>query len=316
MTMAASAVVIQPVSTATTAAGMPTSSSQLKPVFASGELGFSSSTQETAYDWYSKIARQGAQTIAEMRADTAAAVNVLVRSYRAEQDRRPPPTPGAAVPVDVMRAQFGIAAAGARVHFAKSTEAYYLDKFITDNLHNKAVFTGSLRARVTPDATWVPNLPDLVSVALAHQGTVPFGGRSTLDPFGAFDYALSAAFSMFPTDKFQTLNGTGDTKPTGLVDASMGLSLMLPNANRTGTTRVTIAALGRFRAAKNVNDKYEAGFGGSASVEVPVSERVSLLASFTERCTAADNPVGTDNVHCVSMLGFTFAAAAIQNPTQ
>lgn len=237
------------------------------PTFSSGELAFSYSSRRNVFDFLADYNGQDfLSSDLDFERAAANAANDLVARYQIgiKQGRSEADAIASAVET-----------AGLTVK--NQTSLYEQDHFI-DSEQNRdlnSFLAGSARFRVTRDAQYLSDVPDLLSGALQIGGQLNLGGSKS------FRFSLAgtadASASAWPTSTFQTLSAANasNSQLTLLVDGSVGASLYVPTQGR-GTSKLTASLVGRwaFREAG------EWSWGGAFALVVPITADMALAGTY------------------------------------
>jgi len=265
------------------------------PVLSSIDLFISTSTVPTPSDWFLYVSKNLTRDQVRVNGLRMSAVVQLVRLYKAKQ-----PDASSRGPV------FKAAAEAANDYFRRSVLDYYSEQYIvpieteTDSIDASV----ALRLRATPNATWTPELPDLLSGSLEGAVNVLMLDTSNSGQLTA-TASLAGAYSAFPTSEFQKwseIDSYSQSRHSLLIDATLGLTYSLPSTIPLASTRLSASAVGRLAPLRPLpGGGVEGNLGGSAALEVPVSKGVALVGSYTFRC----------NRGCTAVSGLTLAVTNV-----
>ena len=282
--LAFSALVIQPTGPASSTMGAP---APAKPQIGAVDLGLLYSTRDTLYDWTDNLTSIKTTTADEdaFALDAWNITNDLLRELSTTS------TPGAPAPADVVQ----IVNVAGRAYF-DATEPKLKIRVATPN--PGTVSGWAIRFRASPDATFVPELPDLLSLQATWSGDAGQDAATT-GAYFRFKWAVAGSISALPTEKYATWDAGAITDTLGgVADASLGLAASVPTAGEASPTRLEAAAIGRF--SKHAGDGQGAGNfsgGGHVQIGVPVGGGISLVGTYTARYEEAR--------HWITTAGFT-----------
>lgn len=272
---------------------------EITPVVASVEGYVGTSSEARVDDWYLDVIRHSTENIDALNELRKNKLRRMVEDYRKA-------APGNNTSKQ-KEAFLAVRNAAAR-NFRDDVFTYYKNRYIFPLETKKSTFDWSLaiRARYTNDATWVAEVADLVAVGLEGAFEYQFADVD------GFKFSLTGGL-LGSASGYSTALGwlRTDTPPEGvdtpgwgaLADANMGLTLFVPAESEgsvVSAARVSLSGLARGQLREEASSLR---FGFSATLEIPVSERVSLAGSYTLRCLGG----GT----CVSSSGLTFAVAGL-----
>lgn len=276
----------------------PSGGGSVEPTFASGEFVVATALPNRAYDWLRGRAKQQPVIEARFRELVLSAEQDLVYLYKLR-------------PADVAKetAFTGALSSASATLLAHSVE--YFGEALVRPEDEKVPTAGTFyaRGRYTPDATWVPELPDLLSAGLGAAYYTAFS--KTQDKIGgAFHASLSLSYSDYsttPTADGTPVLRTADfpaSHPAVLGDVWTSLDVLAPTTP-AGRPYLTASATLRFASRELAEGIPELSFGAKGALTVPVSPGIAIQAAFLSRWElAADGALEQD-----SLAGVTLATA-------
>jgi hypothetical protein len=246
-----------------------------EPKLASFDAGFVWTTRpnvHTFLDWLSRDRRRSTAFAARSWAATLLMVSTLKADLLA--------TPGnrhAAVTHAVMIAGES---------YRDSTRAYIVENYVkVEEGRNRAnYFDITVRLRATRDATFLPELPDLLAATAAASGAFGTSARPDRIAVGLTSTAALSA-SALPTEDFATWDGSeiGSTLG-GVGDLAIGAMMALPTGVDRPPTRVTASGIGRASWHDGANeDKWTLSAGGQMALNVPIGSGIELVGTYVLR---------------------------------
>jgi hypothetical protein len=155
---------------------------------------------------------------------------------------------------------------------------------VTKPLAGPTACNFAFRFRASPNAAFVPELPDLLSLQGSWTGEVGQDEKLT-GAYVRMSWTVAGSFSSLPTERYATWNLSDIGKTLGGVgDASLGAVAALPMVDQASPTRVEVAGI--FRYSKHEGDGQGAGDfsgGGHAQLSVPVGGGIALVGTYTLR---------------------------------
>jgi hypothetical protein len=271
-----------------------------EPTFGAIDVAFLYSSKPTIYDWTNALTRES-QLAAEEDQFAIDAWNItdqLLETLSA--GLRAPAVDRASLLKEVV--------VGAGQSYFDSTGAT-LEAVVGDTLARltRPVHKDwAVRLRVSPDATYVPELPDLMSLAFAWSGEAG-QERKLEDTYWRLSWSVDGDLSAFPTAQYTTIDwGAFTDSFGGVVNASIGGVACFPVANQASPTRLEAAAVARW--SKHRNDDEDSGLysgGGHISLVVPVAAGISLVGTYTFRYEEGSRWITTTS--------FTFAKSVSES---
>lgn len=282
--------------TTSVAAEVPTAIT-FSPVLSSWEVYAGFTTRKAPKDLYLDAAKEFPQDQVVERKAATTALRRLVTEYNLAVARKSSADLATADPVGRLLAVQKALVETRRVFrsggdgYEKSYDKKYADKY-------KKAEIGQLnfefRYRQSPDATYVPEYPDLISAKVGANGRLnldfppewsfPLAGVSGI---GSFD----GAYSQYPTPSsgvdgptFTTLaeaKDAGGNEGGWVLDGSFGLSVLTGPSVGAGPSHITVSGLYRGVLPRG-GDAVHVG-GVAASLEVPISGQVALVGAYVTR---------------------------------
>jgi hypothetical protein len=260
------------------------------PIAASFDVAATLNNRRSAYDWHSWVASQVEWTTREYRSFGAAAVRRLIETYGGQDH------------ADRLKriSAFQNAALGARQAFTDASIHWIDNQFVKNALKEQNFLWGfAIRARVSPNATYLPDVPDLASAGLRAW----LEGRWAVKDWRiGLTGSVAASASGYPTEKFKTFaTGSGDWNV--LADWALGGAFAYLSKSLMGNSRLTVQHIGRVSGREGTRGRHEVSLGFSAGLEIPVSETISLAGSYRMLC------LGDASFKCTSFSGISFSKA-------
>lgn len=281
--------------------------------------------EDSAYDWYRLIGDKLGIDEAQYDERRASALRTLLAAYRASAENyvfksSTPLPPLSQVPdsdrADALRAARNIfeqAHSVTQSFFHASTAAYLQDHYIAP-VEGRAPkrMSLSLVGRLSPEPSFVQELPDLLNVAVAWQGKFQFKPDSQ-STSAAIEFDAAAAYSAYPTtspdvsveacDDFTCDN----PNPAVLVDLSVGFHAALPSpvSSSIGRTRVDAAVLGRGASRSGSVAGLDASGGCAIAMEIPVTDSLAIAGTYVGRAVQDGSDwtwIGTTGVSLAAVL--------------
>jgi hypothetical protein len=276
-------------------------------IFSSAGLYLGSTTTRDVADAYVEAARNLEQDVDAYEQRVRTALQAAVAAYASQDSGEEP----------VARALASRYAADTAERRFSSLLALYYEKTYLEpwRKQHRGEFDLALRARVTPDATWVPTLPDLLSLGLTAGGYVdltkedlPVRGLDAVSLDGAIGLYLSG----YPTPSsgegdavYTRLDGAGRLVGGMVVDASLGLSLRVPTQRVGSFALIGVSGVGSgaVRWRGDGGAPYWTGAAGARGrVVIPVVGSLSMVGAYTYACYFGSEAAGTcSGVGSVSM---------------
>jgi hypothetical protein len=299
VSLAGSVLVLQPIQGA---AAMDTTLPE--PQLGAIDVGFLYSSKPTIYDWTDALTREK-QLLAEDDQFSTDAWNVTDNLLEVLSTQWPN-MKTAEERQKLIRDAVGVAGQA----YFDSTDAT-LQSIVKDKLEELTRPVSSdfaLRIRVSPDASFVPELPDLMSLDLAWSGEAGQARK----PDGAYwrlTWSLDGDLSAFAVPQYRKISGNWDAfgdSLGGVVNASLGGVACLPTARQASPTRIDFASVARW--SKHANDHEDSGLysaGGHIGLTMPVGAGVSLVGTYTFRYE--------ENTGWITITSFSFAKSVSED---
>lgn len=256
------------------------------PELASFDVSAAWSNTPSPDDWLREVNAQQDQDAEGIAGLARAAVVDLFRNYKGTST-----APN--------EAAFRAALAASTRWFTSRVNDRYVDRHVVPLERANLAWAGAvaMRVRGTPNATFVPELPDLLSAGVEATGRLQFlrGGVGSL----AVQGSASAAYSGWSTRRFASWSAIDASAHGARFDLSLGLSSTLT----TGVLGAPAPRLtAQFVARGLLGASPDGNLGFNGQLEVPVSANVSLLGSVLVRC----NSLG-----CIQTSGLTLAVSKL-----
>jgi hypothetical protein len=292
LVLSASGLIINP-------AAAPGTGGVARPIAASFEGHAGSSSNVRVEDWYREVLDHSPRNVDELNRLRKDTLRRLVADYIAAN-----PGDDTARRGEV----FAALRSTAFQNFQDDVFTYYKHQYILPAERRKTVFDWSLalRGRYTRDATWVAEVADLAALGLDGSFDFQFANLN------GFKFSLAggllASSSWYPTQqgwtRIDTPPAPGASSAWGLLaDANLGFTLFVPAESEgsvISAARLSVLGLARGQVRPGADSLR---FGFNATLEVPVSNNVTLAGTYTLRCQ--------DRSACVASSGLTFAVAGL-----